>query len=386
MATKGIDKRSVKGGVVDQQGNIPVSSPKIAFTGSDIIEAEARALRHRSNRLHSYWKKLALGSAATAVVGLVALFIKSVVYGLPSEIKSIHIPDEVLSKFSDAVRLNSTSTIGGSFAEIDSVASSLIGMLAGMLPIVGGLLAVASLYGIYRAQMDEQEALPSRYMGLLFAVVIGTSGFVFGPAFKGEEDEFRDSERSKFTADVKGYANDRLYETDDGDVSKSEIDYISHVIERLTKESVAPDAISYLVAQMIYQRKQERSISADTNAVLNKNIVMLTETSDRSFKPDLKILYVLESSTGARLSPEARAYADSDEDKRVFYKALNRVALGITWLLLGIGGVCYMVARSMRKRVAAVEKYLPFSVTDKPLQDDSPIRTQAYDDKPWEGK
>ena len=383
MATKGTDKRSVKG-VADQQGNIPNSSLKIALTGSDIIESEARALRDRSNRLHSYWKKLALGSAATAVVGLVALFIKSVVYGIPTEFKSIHIPTEVLTKFSDSVRHN--KTMSSAFAELETMNSAIADILAGALPVVGAIVVVMSMFGIYRAKTEDREVAPSHFMGLFFAIPLIMSGMFLGAIFGGEDDEFQDSERTNFIASVEGYAKYKSYATDEQDLSRSELNPISQLIEKLTKESVAPDAVSYLVAQMIYQRKQEQSISADTNAVLHKNIVMLTENSDWSFKPDLKILYVLESSTGARLSSEARSYAESDEDKRVFYQALNRVALGITWLLLGIGGVCYVVARSMRKRVAAVEKYLPSSLTNKPLPDDSPFKAQTYDDKPWEGK
>lgn len=349
---------------------------KLVLSGSDLIETEARELLSRASRLHSFWKKFAIGSAITAALGLVALFIKSVVYGLPTEIRSIHIPDEILFKFSDAVLL-SEGTMGNIADAFDSMGSQLAGVIGTIFPILGIIVTASAMYGIYRSREDGRDSA-SGFAQLFVGISFFGGATIFSSMMGVDDDlENRETERIEFVKAVEGF--DEIH-------SDHEIEAIGETITSVTKKGASTDAVSYLISQMLLKRKQEQGLTSDLSSVFVKNVEVLLNTTKWSFSPDIKTLYLLESSVSSRLSQNVKSFVEEQQAEGLVYQAAGRVSMGIAWLLLGAGCVCYLLSRSMRKRVTAVEKYLPYSLTRTPLPDNSPLKAHTYDEKPWEGK
>lgn len=356
---------------------------KLVLSGSDLIETEARELLSRASRLHSFWKKSAIASAITAALGLAAFLIKSVVYGLPTEIRSIHIPDEILFKFSDAV-IPRGGAMGNMADAFDSMGSQLAGMIGTIFPILGLLVTVGAIYGLYRSHAEDRDRSSS--VAQLFIGISFFGGATVLSSVMGVDDDIedRETERIEFVKAVESF--DEIH-------SDHEIKAIGEIIKSVTQKGSSTDAVSYLIAQMLLKRKKEQGLTSDSSSVLVKNVDVLLNTTKWSFSPDIKTLYLLESSASPRISKNAKifvedvkSFVEEQQAAGLVYQAAGRVSMGITWLLLGAGCVCYLLSRSMRKRVTAVEKYLPYSLTRTPLPDNSPLKAHTYDDKPWEGK
>lgn len=300
------------------------------------IAEELGALQARSERLGRSSRRY-LGVASTAVVASGVMGGLAWWLGPDAALKAAHLPGEIANLFSAAVPGS-----GGSFSSvagnIESAASSLVGLMKPMLMVGGAIIAATSLYRLYVAMTDERETPSSAITGLIIAPALFVGPWVLG-VFGGPDsgEPAVESPRQAFVAYVEG-AN-------------------YSAVQKALQEIKAADTVSsYMLSQVALAEanKAGKPLEPSGKTALVEQVSRLDEALPKgvSFTVSPQAVYAVEvAALGKPSSSIAVSYLSESQHKAGLARVGQTIA-GLLALAAGlVGGGMLVVGRRIRARL-----------------------------------
>lgn len=301
------------------------------------IAEELGALQARSERLGRSSRRY-LGVASTAVVASGVMGGLAWWLGPDAALKAAHLPNEIANLFSAVVPGS-----GGSFSSvagnIESVASSMVGMMKNVAVVIGIGVVGSTLYRFWVAARDERE-MPS-IAGLIFAPALIFAPWVmsamFGIGDGGSSQSDGDSPRQTFVAYVEG-AN-------------------YSAVQKALQEIKASDTVtSYMLSQVALAQanKAGKPLEPSGKNALVEQVSRLDEALPKrvSFTVSPQAVYAVEvAALGKPSSSIAVSYLNESQHKAGLARVGQTIA-GLLALAAGlVGGGMLLVGRRIRARL-----------------------------------